>query len=254
MSIFSSLRGADCKVSRVRGSCRKSVEDRSLHGETRSFFFWWRLLRRRDGDEENGGHGSGLRRQVFHGLSAICTVCADRDVTLYAGREVGITSARAAVVDDDVARQVEKDRMRIPEEFLRFLAVKVVSVENIEIRASEGIGSTLRGYGERSPYKLILQRVSFLNAAVYEHEVKLGREGHEPVDVADEHLGGVGVGIVYYLHIDAASTTSLSLEGEYDVALPPTEGAAKPPSEFCGYVEEAAHDAKVGGGVWDVCR
>ena len=114
MSISSSLRVADCIVSRVRGSCRKSIEDRSLHGETRSSFFWGRLLRRRDGDEEIGGHGSGLRRQVFHGLSAICAVCADRDVTLYAGREIGIASARAAVVDDDIARQIEKDRMRIP--------------------------------------------------------------------------------------------------------------------------------------------
>ena len=155
-SISSSLRGADGKVSRVRGSCRKSVEDRSLHGETRSSFFWGRLLRRRDGDEEIGGHGSGLRRQVFHGLSAICAVCADADVTLYTGREVGITRARATVVDDDIARQVEKDRMRIPKQFLCFLAVEVVGVENIEIRASEGIGSTLRRYGQRSPYELVL--------------------------------------------------------------------------------------------------
>ena len=99
---------------------------------------------------------SGLRRQVFHGLSTICAVCADADVALYTGREIGVASARAAVVDDDVAWQVEKDRVRIPEEFLCFLAVEVVSVENIEIRASEGIGSTLRRYGERSPYELVL--------------------------------------------------------------------------------------------------
>ena len=82
--------------------------------------------------------------------------------------------------------------------------------------------------------------MGLFDAAVYEHSVKLGREGHEPVDVADEYLCGVGVGIVYDLNVDAAATTSLSLEGEYDVALPPAEGTAKPPSEFCGYVEEAA--------------
>ena len=81
--------------------------------------------------------------------------------------------------------------------------------------------------------------MSLFDAAVYEHEVKSGCEGHEPVDVADEHLCGVGVGIVNDLHVDAAATTSLSLEGKNDVALPPTEGTAKPPSKFCGYVEEA---------------
>ena len=86
--------------------------------------------------------------------------------------------------------------------------------------------------------------MSFLNASVNEHKVKFGREGHKPVDVADEYLCRVGVGIVYDLHVDAAATTALSLEGENDVALPPTEGTTKPPSEFCGYVEEAArHDA-----------
>ena len=224
----------------MRGSCRQGVEVQALHSWARTSDLGRRLLRRRYGDEEIGGHRSGLRRQIFHGLSTICTVCADRDVTLYTWREIGVASARTTVVDDDVARQVEKDRMRIPEEFLCFLAVEVVSVENVEIRASEGIGSTLRRYGERSPYELVLQRMSLFDAAVHEHQVKLGREGHEPVDIADEHLGGVGVGIVYDLNVDAASATSLSLEGENDVALPPTEGTAKPPSEFCGYVEEAA--------------
>ena len=95
--------------------------------------------------------------------------------------------------------------------------------------------------------------MSLFDAAVYEHEVQLGREGHEPVDVAYKHLCGVCVGIVYDLYVDAAATTSLSLEGENNVAFPPTEGTAKPPSEFCGYVEEAAHTAKVGGWWWDVC-
>ena len=82
--------------------------------------------------------------------------------------------------------------------------------------------------------------MGLFDAAVYEHEVKSGCEGHEPVDVAYEHLGRVGVGIVYDLHVDAAATTSLSLEGKNDIAFPPTEGTAKPPSEFCGYVEKAA--------------
>ena len=143
MSISSSLRGVSRQAHRVRGSCRQGVEVQTLHSRARTSLTGWRLLRRRYGDEEIGGHGSSLRRQVFHGLSTILAVCADADITLYARREVGIASARAAVVDDDVTRQIEKDRMRIPKQFLCFLTVKVVGVENIEIRASEGIGSTL---------------------------------------------------------------------------------------------------------------